>query len=54
MEALEIRFNAIEWKRRKLEDLREQKALSEQEEIWAWDDFVCSNWNYSKEVKNDY
>ena len=55
MESLENEFHRQEWKRRKLEDLKEEKALSDCEEMWAWDSFVTENWDYSTETKaNDY
>jgi hypothetical protein len=56
MENLENEFNKWDWKRKNLEEIGEQKALVEQEEMWLWDEYVSRNWSFSQEVggKNDY
>ena len=55
MEELENKWNHQLWKQRKIEELGEMKAKSDQEEMHDWDDFVMQNWDHTKELsKDDY
>lgn len=53
MEQLENEYHRLEWKRRKLEDLKEVKIFSDQEEMWEWDIYVSRNWSFNQ-VNNAY
>lgn len=53
MEELENEWNRILWKQRKIEDLGQERARTDQEELHGWDDYVLQNWDHSQDFKKE-